>query len=72
MSIQELLNEVEKVTKENFEKIKFNDTEDIEIVADALEILLNHYKQLEEKFMDYVKEVDENFKPITKEEQIYG
>jgi hypothetical protein len=72
METQELLNEVEKITHRKYPKIQFNDTEDIEILADALEELLSFYGYLDDEFKRFRQDVEDNYKPMTKEEQIYG
>lgn len=67
---KELLKKVEKITES---KYIFDETKIFrEELMNALTDLLSCYEHLEEKFNDYVKDVDENYKAITKEEQIYG
>lgn len=67
---KELLKKVEKITAS---KYIFDETKIFkEELMNALTDLLSCYEHLEEKFNDYVKDVDENYKAVTKEEQIYG
>lgn len=67
---KELLKKVEKITDS---KYIYDDTKIFkEELMNALTDLLSCYEHLEEKFNDYIKDVDENYKAITKEEQIYG
>lgn len=67
---KELLKKVEEITDS---KYIYDDTKIFrEELMNALTDLLSCYEHLEEKFKDYVKDVDENYKAVTKEEQIYG
>lgn len=67
---KELLKKVEQITDS---KYIFDDKKIFkEELMNALTDLLSCYEHLEEKFNDYVKDVDENYKAVTKEEQIYG
>lgn len=57
---KELIKEAEEITGSNYE------ASGCLISTDALEFmveeLIHRYKELEDKFTDYVKEVDENYK----------
>lgn len=72
MELQELLNKTAEITNSKYSKIMFEDNDDIDTIATALEELLDEYEILQQTFSDYVKNIDENFKEVTKEEQIYG
>lgn len=67
---KEILNEVENITRSKyiFDEGKIFKEE----LMTALTDLLSEYKHLEDVFSDYVKDVDENYRAMTKEEQIYG
>lgn len=67
---KEILKKIENITDSRY---IFDDKKIFkEELMNALTDLLSCYENLETEFKDYVKNVDENYKCITKEEQIYG
>lgn len=79
MGINELLKEVSQITKKHHEVRVMDYAEMTGILMMALEELLGEYEDLqgsyehlEEEFRDFKRDVEDNYKPITKEEQIYG
>ena len=79
MGINELLKEVSQITKKHHEVRVMDYTEMTGALMMALEELLGEYEDLqgsyehlEDEFRDFKRDVEDNYKPITKEEQIYG
>lgn len=78
MGINELLKEVSQVTGSHYEVRQMDYMEMTGTLMMALEELLGvheelqmDYELLEERFRDYKQDVEDNYKPITREEQIY-
>lgn len=61
MRLKELLEKVSEITGTKYEKY------DLDI---ALEELYNEYKHLEETFLEYDQNINDNYRAISKEEQI--
>ena len=79
MDINELLKEVSQITKRHYEVRVMDYMEMTGALMMALEELLGEYEDLqgsyehlEDEFRDFKRDVEDNYKPITKEEQIYG
>lgn len=79
MGINELLKEVSQVTGSHYEVRQMDYMEMTGTLMMALEELLGvheelqmDYELLEERFRDYKQDVEDNYKPMTREEQIYG
>ena len=79
MGINELLKEVSQITKKHHEIRVMDYMEMAGTLMMALEELLGEYEDLqlsyghlEEEFRYFKQDVEDNYKPITKEEQIYG
>ena len=79
MGIKELLKEVSQVTGSHYEVRQTDYMEMTGVLMVALEELLGEYedlqgsyRHLEDEFRDFKQDVEDNYKPITKEEQIYG
>lgn len=79
MGINELLKEVSQITKKHHEVRVMDYAEMTGTLMIALEELLGEYEDLqasyehlEDEFRDYKQDVEDNYKPITREEQIYG
>lgn len=79
MGINELLKEVSIITKRHHEVKTADYMEMTGALMMAIEELLveyddlnDSYKHLEDEFRDFKRDVEDNYKPITKEEQIYG
>ena len=79
MGINELLKEVSQITKRHHEVRVMDYMEMAGTLMMALEELLGEYEDLqgsyehlEEKFKDFKRDVEDNYKPISIEEQIYG
>ena len=79
MGINELLKEVSQITKRHHE-VRFMDYMEMTgTLMMALEELLGEYEDLqidynhlEDEFKDFKRDVEDNYKPISIEEQIYG
>jgi predicted nucleic acid-binding Zn-ribbon protein len=79
MDINELLKEVSQITKRHHEVRVMDYMEMAGTLMIALEELLGEYEDLqgsyehlEDEFRYFKQDVEDNYKPITKEEQIYG
>lgn len=79
MGINELLKAVSQITKKHHEVRVMDYAEMTGTLMMALEELLGEYEDLqgsyehlEEEFRYFKRDVEDNYKPITKEEQIYG
>lgn len=79
MGINELLKEVSQITKRHHEVRVMDYMEMAGTLMMALEELLREYEDLqgsyehlEDEFRDFKQDVEDNYKPMTKEEQIYG
>ena len=79
MGIKELLKEVSQVTGSHYEVRQMDYMEMTGTLMIALEELLGvheelqmDYEHLEDTFRDYKQDVEDNYKPISREEQIYG
>lgn len=79
MGINELLKEVSQITKKHHE-VRIMDYEEMTgTLMMALEELLGEYEDLQldyehlkDEFKDFKQDVEDNYKPISREEQIYG
>lgn len=67
---KEILDKIEKITHSRYIYDKENIFKDE--LMNALTDLLSHYEYLEETFRKFEQEVQDNYKAIAKEEQIYG
>jgi hypothetical protein len=79
MHINELLKEVSIITKRHHEVKTADYMEMTGCLMMAIEELLveyddlnDSYKHLEDEFKDFKRDVEDNYKPISIEEQIYG
>lgn len=71
MEIQETLNKASKITQTKY-SLTINEGEAIDLLMTALEEVINEYEYLFETFKNFEQEINDNYKPISKEEQIYG
>lgn len=79
MGINELLKEVSQITKKHHEVRVMDYMEMTGTLMMALEELLGEYEDLqgsyehlEDEFRDFKQDVEDNYKAISREEQIYG
>lgn len=79
MGINELLKEVSQITKKHHEVRVMDYMEMTGALMMALEELLGEYEDLQlgyehlkEEFRDFKQDVEDNYKAISIEEQIYG
>lgn len=71
MEIQELLNKASKITQTDYNHT-IDEYNIIDTLAVALDEIIREYEYLYKKFNEYEDYINDNFKPIIKEEQIYG
>ena len=71
MEIQEILNKATKITETKY-ILTIDEGQAVDLLLTALEEVINEYEYLFETFKKYQDEINDNFKPISKEEQIYG
>ena len=71
MEIQEILNTATKITETKY-ILTIDEGQAVDLLLTALEEVINEYEYLFETFKKYQDEINDNFKPVTKEEQIYG
>lgn len=71
MEIQELLNKASEITLTKY-VLTIDKDEAIQMLQTALEEVINEYEHLFDTFKKYEEEINDNYKAITKEEQIYG
>ena len=71
MEIQEVLNKASKITQTKY-VLTIDESQAIDLLLTALEEVINEYEYLFETFKKYEQEINDNYKPISKEEQIYG
>ena len=72
MGIEELLCKISQITNSNYAFYSFDSTEILGVLMIASEELLDHYMYLQGEIESLKTDMEENMKPITKEEQIYG
>ena len=71
MEIQEILNKASKITQTRY-ILTLDQEEAINLLMTALEEVISEYEYLFETFRNFENEVNDNYKAMTKEEQIYG
>jgi hypothetical protein len=71
MEIQEILNKASKITQTKY-ILTIDEGQAVDLLLTALEEVINEYDYLFETFKEYEQEINDNYKPISKEEQIYG
>ena len=71
MEIQEILNKASKITQTKY-ILTIDEGQAVDLLLTALEEVINEYDYLFETFKKYEQEINDNYKPISKEEQIYG
>lgn len=71
MEIQELLNKASEITQTDYNHT-IDEYNIIDTLVVALDEVIREYEYLYKKFNEYEDYINDNFKPITKEEQIYG
>ena len=71
MEIQEILNKASKITQTKY-ILTIDEGQAVDLLLTALEEVINEYEYLFETFKKYEEEINDNYKPISKEEQIYG
>lgn len=71
MEIQELLNKASKITQTKY-VLTIDESQAIDLLLTALEEVISEYEYLFETFRSFENEVNDNYKAVTKEEQIYG
>ena len=71
MEIQELLNKASKITQTKY-VLTIDESQAIDLLLTALEEVISEYEYLFETFRNFENEVNDNYKSVTKEEQIYG
>jgi hypothetical protein len=71
MGIQELLNKASEITQTDYNHT-IDEYNIIDTLVVALDEIIREYEYLYKKFNEYEDYINDNFKPITKEEQIYG
>lgn len=71
MEIQEILNKASKITQTKY-ILTIDEGQAVDLLLTALEEVINEYEYLFETFKKYEDEINDNYKAITKEEQIYG
>lgn len=71
MEIQEILNKASKITQTKY-ILTIDEGQAVDLLLTALEEVINEYEYLFETFKKYEDEINDNYKPISKEEQIYG
>ena len=72
MGIEKLLCKISEITNSNYAFHSKDPMELLGILMTASEELLNHYGYLKAELEATKTDIEENYKPITKEEQIYG
>lgn len=71
MEIQELLNKASKITQTKY-VLTIDESQAIDLLLTALEEVISEYEYLFETFRSFENEVNDNYKAVSKEEQIYG
>lgn len=71
MEIQELLNKASKITQTKY-VLTIDESQAIDLLLTALDEVISEYEYLFETFRSFENEVNDNYKAVTKEEQIYG
>lgn len=71
MEIQEILNKASKITQTRY-VLTIDKEQAVDLLLTALEEVISEYNYLFETFKEYEQEINDNYKPISKEEQIYG
>ena len=71
METQETLNKASKITQTKY-ILTIDEGQAVDLLLTALEEVINEYDYLFETFKKYEDEINDNYKPISKEEQIYG
>lgn len=71
MEIQELLNKASKITQTKY-VLTIDESQAIDLLLTALDEVISEYEYLFETFRNFENEVNDNYKSVTKEEQIYG
>ena len=72
MAIEELLCKISEITHSNYTFYSKDPMELLGVLLIATEELLNHYDYLRGELEATKTDIEENYKPVTKEEQIYG
>ena len=71
MEIQELLNKASKITQTKY-VLTIDESQAIDLLLTALDEVISEYEYLFETFKNFENEVNDNYKAVSKEEQIYG
>lgn len=71
MEAIKILEEAGKITLSDY-RLSLDTNWNNHILLTAIEELISGYKNLEENYRLLKQDMEENYKPITKEEQIYG
>ena len=72
MGIEELLCKISQITNSNYAFNSIDSTDLLGILMIASEELLDHYMYLKAEIESLKTDMEENMKPVTKEEQTYG